>query len=81
MGIFLFADDIILLAPSRNGLQNMAKICEQLANLFSMKFSTNNVVEKSKTKCIIFTKYPIDTAVNILPIYQLMMYHYHMLIM
>ena len=33
-----------------------------------MKFSTKNVVEKSKTKCIIFTKYPIDTA-NILPIY------------
>ena len=52
----------------RNGLQNMVKICDQFANLFSMKFSTNNVVEKSKTKCIIFTKYPIDT-VNILPIY------------
>ena len=68
MGIFIYADDIILLAPSRNGLQNMVKICEQFANLFSMKFSTNNVVEKSKTKCIIFTKYPIDT-VNILPIY------------
>ena len=55
MGILINADDIILLAPSVNGIQNMVKICE----LFSMKSSTNNVVEKSKTKCIIFTKYPI----------------------
>ena len=41
MKIIIYADDIILLAPSRNGLQNMVKICEQFANLFSMKFSTN----------------------------------------
>ena len=34
MGIFLNADDIILLAPSRNGLQNMVKICEQLQTYF-----------------------------------------------
>ena len=53
MGIFIYVDDIILLAPSRNGLQNMVKICEQFANLFSMKFRNNNVVEKFKTKCII----------------------------
>ena len=45
MGIFIYADDIILLAPSRKGLQNIVKMCEQFANLFSMKFSSNNVVE------------------------------------
>ena len=48
MGIFIYSDDIILLSPSRSGLQNMVKIwCEQFEKLFSMKFSTNNVVEKS----------------------------------
>ena len=60
MGIFGNADDYILLAFSRNGLQNMVNVCEQFANLFSMKFSTNNVVEKSKTKCKIFTKFVLQ---------------------
>ena len=53
MGILKYADNIILLASSGKGFQNMVKICEQFANLFSMKFRNNNVVEKFKTKCII----------------------------
>ena len=28
MGIWIYADDIILLSPSRTGLQEMVKICE-----------------------------------------------------
>ena len=36
-----------------------------ICKLFSIKFSTNNVVEKSKIKCIIFTKYPTQTFLMI----------------
>ena len=56
MGIWVYADDIILLSPSRAGLQQMTNICEQFAENYSLKFSTNVNVSKSKTKCIIFSK-------------------------
>ena len=51
-------DDIVLLSPSpsRSGLQSMTTICETFAKDMSLKFSTNPVIEKSKTKCIIFNK-------------------------
>ena len=38
MGIFVYADDNICVAPIRNGLQYMKNVCEQFANLLSMKF-------------------------------------------
>ena len=56
-----------MLAPSRNALQTMTKICEQYANIVSLKFSTNVNVQKSKTKCIIFHKGNLDTN-NIAPV-------------
>jgi len=31
MGIWVYANDIILLSPSRTGLQEMVKICENFA--------------------------------------------------
>ena len=31
MGFWVYADDIILLSPSRRGLQEMVKICENIA--------------------------------------------------
>ena len=31
MGIWVYADDIIMLSPSRTGLQEMVKICENFA--------------------------------------------------
>ena len=55
-GIWIYADDIVLLSPSRSGLQSMTTICETFAKNMSLKFSTNPVIEKSKTKCIIFNK-------------------------
>jgi len=60
MGIWVFADDIILLAPSRSGLQQMTTICERFADMYDLKFSTNVDVVKSKTKCVIFSKTVID---------------------
>lgn len=68
LGIWVYADDIILLAPSRAGLQEMVKICENYANFVKLKFSTNVNAEKSKTKCLIFSKSNLDTN-NVIPIY------------
>ena len=46
LGVWVYADDIILLSPSRRGLQDMVNICEQFANIYKLKFSTNINVEK-----------------------------------
>ena len=45
----------------------MTTICETFAKDMSLKFSTNPVIEKSKTKCIIFSKEHLNTDI-ILPI-------------
>jgi len=41
MYIWVYADVIILLSPSRTGLQEMVKICENFAKATKLKFSTN----------------------------------------
>ena len=68
LGIWVYADDIVLLAPSRNALQEMINICEKFANCRLLKFSTNRDINKSKTKCLIFTKSVIDSN-NFTPIF------------
>ena len=55
MGIFVYADDIFLISPSRSGLQVMLSECEEYAEKFNFTFSTNIDPVKSKTKCIIFS--------------------------
>ena len=55
-GVFIYADDILLLCPSRPGLQAMVTICEEFAKSNNMKFSTNPDPINSKTKCIIFSR-------------------------
>ena len=67
LGIWVYADDIILLSPSRSALQSMTTICENYAQSSKLKFSTHPVPEKSKTKCLIFTKENINMH-DILPI-------------
>ena len=54
MGIWVYAD-IILLSPSRTGLQEMVKICENFAKATKLKFNTNIRIEKCKTECLIFS--------------------------
>ena len=49
-----YADDLILLAPSRDVLQRMITICEGYAEQHNLVFSTDPVPSKSKTKCIYF---------------------------
>ena len=55
LGAFGYADDVILLSPSRESLQLMLQICQDFATEHSMQFSTDPVPSKSKTKCLHFT--------------------------
>ena len=61
-GVMVYADDIILLCPSRLGLQAMIDICQKFAKNNNLKFSTNCNPEKSKTKCIHFSRKKIELA-------------------
>ena len=54
-GAFIFADDIFLLSASRSGLQSLVDICHDFASKKNLKFGTNPIPSKSKTKCIIFS--------------------------
>mgnify|MGYP003326992013 CR=1 FL=1 len=51
-GIFVYADDIFLLAASRPGLQAMVNICQEFAKEHFMQFSTDPDPSKFKTKCL-----------------------------
>ena len=52
MGAVGFCDDLLLLAPTRDGMQIMLDICQRFAKRFNLKFSTDPNPAKSKTKCI-----------------------------
>ena len=55
-GCLVYADDVFLLAPSREGLQVLVTESEKFATKRNLKFSTHPIPAKSKTKCIIFSK-------------------------
>ena len=56
LGVFGYADDVIILSPTREGLQLMLKVCEDFAQTHSMLFSTDSDPAKSKTKCLFFSR-------------------------
>ena len=57
LGAYGYADDVILLAPTREGLQLMLNICETFSSTHStMIFSTDPNPAKSKTKCLYFSR-------------------------
>ena len=56
MGCLGYADDLLLLSASRSGLQCMVDMCEKFTRKKNLKFSTNPNPDKSKTKCIVFSK-------------------------
>ena len=68
LGIVVYADDIFLLSPSREGLQTMMNFCQKFAASRNLTFSTNVDIKKSKTKCIVFSRRKVQTE-NIVPIY------------
>ena len=47
-----YADDLILLAPSRTAMKRMLTVCELYAEKHNLEFSTDPVPSKSKTKCL-----------------------------
>ena len=55
-GAMVFADDIILLSATITGLQTMVDLCNKFTASRNLKFGTNSNAEKSKTKCIVFSK-------------------------
>ena len=56
VGAFIFANDILLLSESRAGLQSLVNICQTFARCKNLKFGSNPNFERSKTKCIVFSK-------------------------
>ena len=66
LGAVIYADDIFLLSASRTGLQHMINICHNYATMKNLKFGTNVNPDKSKTKCIIFSKKKIPE--DVLPV-------------
>ena len=53
-GMLGYADDLLLLCPSRGGLQEMLNIAQKYAQAHNVRFSTNPNPKKSKTKGMIF---------------------------
>ena len=56
IGIVGYADDLLLLAPSIDSLQDMVKTCEQYADSHNLEFSISSEIKKCKTKCMVFAK-------------------------
>lgn len=58
-GCIAYADDLLLLCPSRSGLQEMLELAQNYVNSHKITFSTHPEPKKSKTKGIIFSKKPL----------------------
>ena len=52
VGVVGYADDLLLLAPTRDAAQQMLKICEQFTDENNIKFSTHQDPRKSKSKAL-----------------------------
>ena len=67
MGVFGYADGLVLLAPSRGAMQLMLNACQDYANSHNLVFSTDPNPNKSKSKCIIYMSNS-KKAVNPMPL-------------
>ena len=55
VGVLSCADDLFLISPTMDGLQDKLNICERYAQEHNLKLSSTNVNSvKSKTKCMAF---------------------------
>ena len=52
VGVVGYADDLLLLAPSREAAQRMLQICETFTKASNIQFSTNSDPKKSKSKAL-----------------------------
>ena len=53
-GVLGYADDLYLMVPCIDGLQEMLKVCEKYAEDHNLKFSTDVNPNKSKIKCMAY---------------------------
>ena len=53
MGVVAYADDLVLLAPTRNAAEKMLNVCENFAEENNMRFSTHSDPIKSKSKAML----------------------------
>ena len=64
-GCLTYADDVILLSPTVDALENMLQLCEKCSVDFSIKFNT------TKSKLLVFSENSTDVKVkfqgNIIP--------------
>ena len=56
VGNIVYADDIVLLSPSIDGLQEIINTCSDIAGKHNLCFSTHKDQKKSKTKCMTFIR-------------------------
>lgn len=56
VGVVVYADDIVLLSPTLDGLQKMINTCYDYTAEHNLTFSTHDNPKKSKTKCMAFLK-------------------------
>ena len=54
VGVFGYADDIVMLSPSLEELQNMVDICKKFCDTHGIKISVDRDPKKSKTKTVAF---------------------------
>ena len=52
VGVVGYADDLLLLAPTREAAQHMLKTCEMFTKASNIVFSTNEDPKKSKSKAL-----------------------------
>ena len=52
MGVTMYADDLLLVAPTRGAMQQMLQVCDAYAVKYNISFSTDPSPSKSKSKCI-----------------------------
>ena len=49
MGVTMYADDLLLIAPTRGAMQQMLEVCETYARNYNICFSTDPDPVKSKS--------------------------------
>ena len=71
LGVFGYADDVVLLSPSLEGLQKMLDICNKFCVEHGIQISVDRNPKKSKTKTVAFNcknKSPSNLILNDIPV-------------
>ena len=64
-GAGCFADDLVLLSPTKDALQQQLHICQEYAAKHNLSFSTDPDPKLSKSKCVFFRQGREDTPVKV----------------